>query len=592
MPRIAGNFWSVSKTVVLSSAISTLTACSLTQLSDAAKALPNSESLAAPSADSGITTALSDALPTGGVPTGFTPSQFVPITGNYMANSGAFLLSSPGAYTVDVESYCLHVGQRAPTRFLGTSYLVAPLKGSLSPVITTLVNGRRLHPEIPQSDVQVLIWGLLLHEKVSELTRGPQRAAATLLSPQQLAELEAVPRAQELIQELTEQELARLPQPIQELRKTEQSVRSMLQSATATYADIERLAAPTATSADAAASTVPSGQWSTVQPGVFVRFLPQSYKRVTVQIDMPQAIPSSVPIYHAADASSGGNTIGQSISLMLGTILAVPTFPGQRLNPSAVLVSNATSVTLTQKLVDATKKAGCGGFPSNALDPLLPNMNVHEGSGEPLTTPPSDIRLPPDVITGLNDPFPSPGTNSSASAYASLYHELMHAAIDKYAVQKPGDPAWVKFKDDGTAYFTNSPMKDGSTATDPFTIFDEAAASYVGTRVATYVSALAALHSAAQKNGCPVSPSDLARIEMHYNAGMAAANKETGYEYKGLFKTEVYSKLPISPAMKAFIDTNVFHGNMPDTFAASPLPGSCNPNNCTGTPVSGSQPRS
>ena len=83
-----------------------------------------------------------------------------------------------------IESYCLHVGRRAPQRADGHAYLAAPLKGRLAPVIGVLVNGRRVHPEIPQQDVSLLIWGLLVNTKVTDLARGPKRAALTLLDCQ------------------------------------------------------------------------------------------------------------------------------------------------------------------------------------------------------------------------------------------------------------------------------------------------------------------------------------------------------------------------------------------------------------------------
>ena len=553
-----------------------LVACSSSQLSQAAAYIPDAAvppSLLSP--DEGISTSLADTLATGAVPDTFTPDHFEDLEAAAIAPSTGFVVTTPGAYQVRVESYCLHIGRRAPQHADSYAYLAAPLKGRLASIIGTLVNGRRSHPEVAQQDVQLLIWGLLLNTKVTDLTLGPQRAAVTLLSASQLAELEAIPVAAQLTGDALDAELAKLPEPIQQLRRTEDRLRSMLQSAATSYADVERLAAPDAGIGDTKGA-IPAGRWSTLDPGVFVRFVPNGYTQMAVQVYIPKPLLPAAQPFHARPFTAV--PYAPPFVLLLGGTVAVPSFSGQRLAASNVPVGNPAPPPSTgQKVAADVKNGHCGGMPVTGLDPALDQSNFREGSGDPTTDPNStNISLPPNTLTLLDGSIMDPG---NAPGWATLYHELMHAAIQLYGVGPPPNPAWQDFVRDGTNYFKNAPMEGGGTTSDPFGVFSETAGSYVGERVATYVGAMEALHRYAEQHGCPVSPAELARVAKDYDQNMARANHATGYDRTFLGQPRESTR-EISPAMKSFIDNTALSGKFPDKFADAPGLNTCNLPHC------------
>lgn len=555
--------------------VATLVACSASQLSQTASAIPDLTARPSQSLDDVISTSLADTLGTGGVSDDFTPARFEDLQSVPVTHAGGFLLATPGAYQGHIESYCLHVGRRAPQRAEGYAYLAAPLKGHLAAVIKTLVDGRQSHPEISQQNVQLLIWALLARAKVTDLAPGPRQAAVTLLSPGQLADLEAEPAVEQLASDALETELGKLPPSLQEVARSEARLRTMLQSGTSSYAEIERIAAPDTGQVDVT-HAIPAGRWSTLQPGVFVRFTPVWYGELTVQVYIPKPLAVSEASFREAEHPAA--PASSPFELLLGGTVAVPSFAGQRLAASNIPVgAPAPAPTTNQRVAADVKNGHCGGLPSTGLDPAVDQSNFREGSGDPTTDPNSaNVSLPPTTLTALDGSIMDPG---NASGWATLYHEMMHAAIQLYGVDPPVNQPWRDFVHDGTAYFQNAPLEGGGTTSDPFSVFSETAGAYVGARVATYVIALEALHHYTDQHGCPVSPAELARIAKNYNAGMAQANTTTGYE-RSRFGQPRESTRPISPAMKRFIDGTALSGQYPDNFADAPDLNTCNLRHC------------
>jgi hypothetical protein len=370
-------------------------------------------------------------------------------------------------------------------------------------------------------------------------------------------------------------ELAKLPEPIQQLRRTEDRLRSMLQSAATSYADVERLAAPEAGIGDTKGA-IPAGRWSTLDPGVFVRFVPNGYTQMAVQVYIPKPLLPAAQPFHARPFTAV--PYAPPFVLLLGGTVAVPSFSGQRLAASNVPVGNPAPPPSTgQKVAADVKNGHCGGMPVTGLDPALDQSNFREGSGDPTTDPNStNISLPPNTLTLLDGSIMDPG---NAPGWATLYHELMHAAIQLYGVGPPPNPAWQDFVRDGTNYFKNAPMEGGGTTSDPFGVFSETAGSYVGQRVATYVGAMEALHRYAEQHGCPVSPAELARVAKDYDQNMARANHATGYDRTFLGQPRESTR-EISPAMKSFIDNTALSGKFPDKFADAPGLNTCNLPHC------------
>src|SRR5579864_2789017 len=133
-----------------------------------------------------ITTSLSDAVT--GIPflNDYTPGVARNLATIPHDTKGNFDLVS-GSYWYNGRSYCLHAGKQAPTS--GSSYLYAPLKGPRAPIIEDILRNSASHLEVPQPTVQQLIWAILARAKFNDLGPNLQVAAAKLLSPTELLEL-------------------------------------------------------------------------------------------------------------------------------------------------------------------------------------------------------------------------------------------------------------------------------------------------------------------------------------------------------------------------------------------------------------------
>ncbi|MFW6207047.1 MAG: hypothetical protein ACOC5J_03850, partial [Gemmatimonadota bacterium] len=136
--------------------------------------------------DPPITTSVSDAVT--GVPflDEYRPTTWRPLSVLPRSDDNMFRLA-PGRFAFVAQSYCLHAGTHGPTE--GRGYLWAPLRGPRADVIGSILERSVDHPEIPQRDVQTLIWAVLARAQFSDMPRERQLVAATLLTPEELLDL-------------------------------------------------------------------------------------------------------------------------------------------------------------------------------------------------------------------------------------------------------------------------------------------------------------------------------------------------------------------------------------------------------------------
>ena len=90
--------------------------------------------------------------------------------------AGGFVLP-PGAWSTTLETYCLYPGKPGPRG--GDGYLYSPtLTGTHASLVTRLLERASTAPQVPQEDIQSLIWAILSHSRYSTLAPGPRRAGA------------------------------------------------------------------------------------------------------------------------------------------------------------------------------------------------------------------------------------------------------------------------------------------------------------------------------------------------------------------------------------------------------------------------------
>lgn len=233
-----------------------------------------------------ITSGISDAVTGISFLDDFNPSRPVPLADLPRGAHGGFLLK-PGLYEFIAQSYCLHAGKYAPSG--GAGYIYSPLKGPRADVIRNMLDKSAKYPEIPQKDIQVLIWAILAKTKISDMPRDMQMTAARLLTPAELLEING--GALSLIpQDVLDKARAKLPPEVQEAMNLESGMRRLLTKGRASYQELERIAVKFGAPPVERGPIVPMGRWSYHPDGYFIRFVPTNYKQTKIQIYAPEQL--------------------------------------------------------------------------------------------------------------------------------------------------------------------------------------------------------------------------------------------------------------------------------------------------------------
>lgn len=236
-----------------------------------------------------ISTSLEDALTEVPFLDDFNPEIVTPLTVLPRGVKGGFLLH-PGLYKLNAESYCLHAGKYGPGR--GDGYLYAPLKGSRAGAIRHILQRSVERPEIPQQDIQVLLWAILSRTKISDLSPNVQTAAGKLLTPEEIFELNG--GAWGLISDSQlRQAIDRLnlPPAVQQVLAAETRLRSLLTGGGSSYEELERIAVLFGDAPIGEGShEVPQGRWSYHPNGYFIRYFPSGYPLTRVEVSVPASL--------------------------------------------------------------------------------------------------------------------------------------------------------------------------------------------------------------------------------------------------------------------------------------------------------------
>jgi len=199
---------------------------------------------------------------------------------------GDFIIEEPGNYIYKVQSYCLKAGTYAPGG--GNGYLYAPLKGSKSSIVSNILKNSVQHPEIPQRDIQVLLWAIIARTKLSDMSKDMQLTASKLLTPKEIFDLNG--GALGLVPEdKFDHVFANTPEPLRRVLEAEAKLRNMLTEGESSYEELEQVAvlhgAPPAEKGD---REVPENRWSYHPNGFFVRYRPLGYTQMIIQIYAPE----------------------------------------------------------------------------------------------------------------------------------------------------------------------------------------------------------------------------------------------------------------------------------------------------------------
>jgi hypothetical protein len=199
--------------------------------------------------------------------------------------SGGFVLRA-GSWEMHAQSYCLKAGTHGPGG--GDGYLYAPTEGPAAEHVLAILHGSVTHPEIPQSEIQTLLWAIIARAKFEDLSTRHKTVAQQLLTPRQLATLNR--NALDLLPgPALSAALAEMPPLVRQAFEAEASLRRMLSDPASTFEQLERTAVLAGLAPVGAGSReVAEGRWSRHPDGYYVRYLPRGYSHTLVQLWVPE----------------------------------------------------------------------------------------------------------------------------------------------------------------------------------------------------------------------------------------------------------------------------------------------------------------
>lgn len=259
-----------------------------------------------------ITTSLPDAKWGDATKDGFTPREAAKSLMTLQRTPNGGFVLQPGYYILQTQSYCLKAGTYGPGA--GDGYLFAPPKGPAEDAVMTIVRNSVNRPEIPQSQIQQLLWAIIARAKFEDLNSDLKATASKLLTPRQLAALnrnalDVVPKP------ALDKALGSMPGPVRQVMQAEAQLRQMLTTPGSTFAEMERVAVLSGNAPLGEGSqSIPSGRWSLHPDGYYVRYLPSGYSSTRVEIWVPQGSPAVGREYDpATHIAVPGNTSKQRL---------------------------------------------------------------------------------------------------------------------------------------------------------------------------------------------------------------------------------------------------------------------------------------
>lgn len=216
---------------------------------------------------------------------------------------------TPGYYQIQLKSFCLKAGTYAPSK--GDGYLFAPLKGPKEEIINALVKNWYNYQDIPQEQVQSLVWAVIAKSSFKNLNTESKLVAARLLSKDQLLKLSKM-GLDFIPADIMSKAKSNLPQPVQIALDAENKIRNFFSSSSSSYAELERLAMISGVNPEK--SAIQYGTWGLHPDGYWVAYEPHGYREMTVKIFVPENL-TSVSFIPSDQVAVPANTSSQRLML-------------------------------------------------------------------------------------------------------------------------------------------------------------------------------------------------------------------------------------------------------------------------------------
>ena len=188
---------------------------------------------------------------------------------------GGFVLS-PGFYEASFKTYCLQPGTPDPRPL--DAYLQGPVIGYRKEIIESVLTNSRNKPDIDQRNIQLLLWSVVSGSNFNSLSYRVQTDAARLLTPKQIFELKGG-----VLGAIKEISYA------SGILNANKDIQRLFEMGTSSYESFERLAVLQEPS-QIKRTGVKYDQWYKQRDNYYVRYFPESYKKVRMQIYVPDGL--------------------------------------------------------------------------------------------------------------------------------------------------------------------------------------------------------------------------------------------------------------------------------------------------------------
>jgi hypothetical protein len=191
------------------------------------------------------------------------------------SQDGGFVLV-PGFYEAEFKTYCLQPGTPDPSQ--GDAYLQGPVTGYRKDIIESVLLNSRRNPEVDQKNIQLLLWSVVSGSNFNKLSSPVQADAMKLLTPKQVFTLKG--GVVGVIKTVSQSA---------GVFNAGNGIQRLFETGITSYESFERLAVLKEPS-QIRRKGVKYDQWYKQEENYYVRYFPVSYKKVRIQVYVPDNI--------------------------------------------------------------------------------------------------------------------------------------------------------------------------------------------------------------------------------------------------------------------------------------------------------------
>lgn len=216
-------------------------------------------------------------------------------------NTTSQLKLKPGfSYEFTLESFCVHAGAVRPLK--GDGLFLGEIEGAAKTWLPKILSQYKTK-NIPQSEVQVLIWSLLSGSRFNELNNENRKNLIKLFPDA------PVRFGNSLVEESAKNYLlSQIPTELLSAKEKIDNYRNILQDSKLKFSEIEQVLSPESSRLN----PIPVG-WLKHEDGYYIQFKSDGYQKVHVQIYAPEGLKTNTFIYPSKYVVLPG--VGQRLAL-------------------------------------------------------------------------------------------------------------------------------------------------------------------------------------------------------------------------------------------------------------------------------------